>query len=132
MAKFLLKILFKLHFLQDISYYKRYFDRAEAIKCKNLKSILKIYLVQTLLLVESLYFLTFFLFQPKMSHFTLLICSNFFFMEGVSSFHNIWATSSLCMAFYLNHLMYFRNDGISSCVLKQLLLDQNQGNFFLN
>lgn len=123
--------LIKCRFYCTLQYFTDYYDRIHSPPNRSLPVKVLSLLYYSLCAYHISLFLTFLFFTPTLSRQTNLLLLNCLYFEEIHSFHNIWAISSMFTALYNRHLLNSQNTGITSTILQQILL-QNDNSKFLN
>ena len=126
----LLQVALKLKLLEDFTYFKNYFIKIDQVQQGNRNEIAKIYFVRCIILIKAIHFLIFAFFQEKFSNQSNLIQCNIFYLINLPYYFNIWMIFFMLIAIYCSKMFYFLNNGISSRILHQILIKQNNS-FFL-
>ena len=111
-------------FLQlNFQYFFNYYIFLEKLRAGNRAAQLQITATRALFLYQSTYCLLVYIFQNRWSRKENLLSGNFLYLEGFNKQTLMWIIGGSYMADHMLTTMYFNNRGVTSQVLRRVLID---------
>ena len=128
-----LKVIFllgKLGIIGTTRYYTNYFRLIDLIRKKSdFKSRLLVNLIYYDLLLMFVHYLAMYLLHDRLSPEAHIANFNYVFMEHFPAYFNLFGTFDLLLVAQITGVLYFKNTGLCSNILRDILLDRSTALF---
>lgn len=124
-----IQLLLKFKIIYGLSYFNAYLKRLSLAQSGHYRTLLRLKLIQVNFIVTIIRLFVYKYFQEKVSPKVNVLFFNIFAIEHYPANVNLALVPFLLNSIYFQHLMYFKNDDISSVVAQMILNEQNDSIF---
>lgn len=130
MVKFTLPYIIRFCLLLNKQFFFIYFDFLDSLQAQETKSCLFLFVIKLLLQVKALHFFFLYFAADYLSERGNILHFNFVALEVLPAYFNLFTAFCCLLASGAFNLMYVRNVGLSSSILRAILLPKKTS-FFL-